>query len=115
MHSSTVVQDCLSNSVEDEQKENKSESKNVDHKYSEHFSDEDIELENIEPVAKPITENLIETDDITDACNKVVTNITKRKLILKKSSEMSTNKTTNKKVKRLESTSPQPAKQVDYI
>ena len=52
--------------MEDEQKENKSESKNVDHKYSEYLSDEDVDLvlhlsdedeEIVEKVQVPVDED----------------------------------------------------------
>ena len=52
--------------MEDEQKENKSESKNLDHKNSEHLSDEDVDLvlhlsdedeEIVEKVQVPVDED----------------------------------------------------------
>ena len=104
-----VVQDCLRNSVEDEQQKNKLESKNdVDMS-----SDDDDNNQKL--AAKPTTENFGASDDMTDTGKTVVANITRRKLILRKSSELSTKNKAKKKVERLKSTSQQSAKQVDNL
>ena len=107
-----VVQDCLRNSVEDEQQKNKPESKNEDDMSSD---DDDKGLENQKLADKSTTENFGESDDMTDTNKVEVANITRRKLIMRKSSELSTKSKATKKVKRLKPTSQQSAKQVDNL